>query len=222
MRNTLQTSLKFFRPAAIALALFATFRAECKDLTVGFAQVGAESSWRTAETDSIKSEAAKRHVTLKFSDAQGKQENRRAWAKRCNGGLKVPEHFCVARGSTRHLDENEAIEFTGLVDAIASSEHVQDFVVVDTAGTDNHLTRLAHSLGNAGMQAGHLSRCARLPELHEVTDCFPKEAKEKRASIALEWKPPPKNGQRGYTPPSPIPCKILKTIVPFWNCSAKS
>lgn len=75
MRNTLQTSLKFFRPAAIALALFATFRAECKDLTVGFAQVGAESSWRTAETDSIKAEAVKRHVTLKFSDAQGKQEN---------------------------------------------------------------------------------------------------------------------------------------------------
>jgi len=75
-------------------------------------------------------------------------ENRRAWAKRCNGGLKVPEHFCVARGATRHLDENEAIEFTGLVDAIAASEHEQDFVVVDTAGADNHLTRLAHSLGD--------------------------------------------------------------------------
>jgi ABC-type sugar transport system substrate-binding protein len=43
--------------------------------TVGFAQVGAESSWRTAETESIKGEAEKRGVTLKFSDAQGKQEN---------------------------------------------------------------------------------------------------------------------------------------------------
>ncbi len=46
-----------------------------KSLVVGFAQVGAESSWRTAETESIKSEAAVRGVTLKFSDAQGKQEN---------------------------------------------------------------------------------------------------------------------------------------------------
>jgi len=46
-----------------------------KSLTVGFAQVGAESAWRTAETESIKSEAAKRQVNLKFSDAQGKQEN---------------------------------------------------------------------------------------------------------------------------------------------------
>src|SRR5687768_3239186 len=46
-----------------------------KQLVVGFAQVGAESAWRTAETESIKSEAAKRNVNLKFSDAQGKQEN---------------------------------------------------------------------------------------------------------------------------------------------------
>jgi simple sugar transport system substrate-binding protein len=44
-------------------------------LTVGFAQVGAESAWRTAETESIKSEATQRGVNLKFSDAQGKQEN---------------------------------------------------------------------------------------------------------------------------------------------------
>jgi len=78
-------------------------------------------------------------------------ENRRAWANRCNNGLnglKVPEHFCVARGSTRKVEENEAIEFTGLVDAIAAAERAQDFVVIDTAGADNHLTRLAHSLAD--------------------------------------------------------------------------
>lgn len=46
-----------------------------KALVVGFAQVGAESAWRTAESESIKSEAAKRGIDLKFSDAQGKQEN---------------------------------------------------------------------------------------------------------------------------------------------------
>ncbi|HZV36606.1 MAG TPA: ABC transporter substrate-binding protein [Verrucomicrobiae bacterium] len=55
--------------------MLATVQTQAKTLTVGFAQVGAESSWRTAETDSIKSEAAKRGVNLKFSDAQGKQEN---------------------------------------------------------------------------------------------------------------------------------------------------
>jgi galactofuranose transport system substrate-binding protein len=56
------------------LAVFALAAAK-KPATVGFSQVGAESAWRTAETESIKSEAAKRGVNLKFSDAQGKQEN---------------------------------------------------------------------------------------------------------------------------------------------------
>lgn len=46
-----------------------------KQLTVGFSQIGAESSWRTAETESIRSEAEARGVNLKFSDAQQKQEN---------------------------------------------------------------------------------------------------------------------------------------------------
>jgi ABC-type sugar transport system substrate-binding protein len=48
---------------------------DAKGLKLGFAQVGAESGWRTANTESIKSEAEKRGVELKFSDAQQKQEN---------------------------------------------------------------------------------------------------------------------------------------------------
>jgi len=42
---------------------------------VGFSQIGAESDWRRAETTSIKDEAAKRGVDLKFADAQQKQQN---------------------------------------------------------------------------------------------------------------------------------------------------
>ena len=44
-------------------------------LVVGFAQIGAESEWRTAETQSIKEEAENLGVELRFSDAQQKQEN---------------------------------------------------------------------------------------------------------------------------------------------------
>jgi ABC-type sugar transport system substrate-binding protein len=44
-------------------------------ITMGFAQVGAESGWRTANTKSIQQSAKDAGVTLKFSDAQGKQEN---------------------------------------------------------------------------------------------------------------------------------------------------
>ena len=46
-----------------------------RKIVVGFSQIGAESSWRTAETNSIRGEAKKRGVVLKFSDAQQKQEN---------------------------------------------------------------------------------------------------------------------------------------------------
>ncbi|GAA1852157.1 ABC transporter substrate-binding protein [Microlunatus capsulatus] len=42
---------------------------------MGFAQVGAESGWRTANTKSIQDSAKEAGVTLKFSDAQQKQEN---------------------------------------------------------------------------------------------------------------------------------------------------
>src|SRR5439155_25324923 len=42
---------------------------------VGFAQVGAESAWRTANSKSFKDEAAKRGIDLKFVDGQQKQEN---------------------------------------------------------------------------------------------------------------------------------------------------
>lgn len=48
---------------------------EARRLRVGFSQLGAESNWRSAETRSIQEEAAKRGVELKFSDAQGQQEN---------------------------------------------------------------------------------------------------------------------------------------------------
>jgi ABC-type sugar transport system substrate-binding protein len=44
-------------------------------ITMGFAQVGAESGWRTANTKSIQESAEQAGIELKFSDAQGKQEN---------------------------------------------------------------------------------------------------------------------------------------------------
>jgi simple sugar transport system substrate-binding protein len=46
-----------------------------KPIVLGFAQVGAESEWRTANTESIKKEAKAAGIELKFSDAQQKQEN---------------------------------------------------------------------------------------------------------------------------------------------------
>jgi ABC-type sugar transport system substrate-binding protein len=68
-----------FSKTLLALALAASCAtiasAADKKITVGFSQIGAESGWRTANTESIKSEAAKRGIDLKFADAQQKQEN---------------------------------------------------------------------------------------------------------------------------------------------------
>src|SRR5947209_1735711 len=43
----------------------ATNEAAAKKLIVGFSQIGAESAWRSAETESIRTEAQKRGVDLK-------------------------------------------------------------------------------------------------------------------------------------------------------------
>lgn len=58
---------------ALASVLFVSQSALA--LTVGFSQVGSESGWRTAFSESMQAEAAERGINLQFSDAQQKQEN---------------------------------------------------------------------------------------------------------------------------------------------------
>lgn len=55
---------------ALPLSAFAQ-----KKIVVGFSQIGAESEWRTANTNSMKAAATAAGIELKFSDAQQKQEN---------------------------------------------------------------------------------------------------------------------------------------------------
>ena len=68
-------------PQSLAVSLSQTSTPSVKpkktyeDLVVGFAQIGAESEWRTADTESIKGTAKELGVELKFSDAQQKQDN---------------------------------------------------------------------------------------------------------------------------------------------------
>jgi len=64
-----------FIASAIALGLATSSAFAAKPLVIGFSQVGAESEWRTANTTSIKDAAKKDGITLKFADAQQKQEN---------------------------------------------------------------------------------------------------------------------------------------------------
>jgi simple sugar transport system substrate-binding protein len=59
----------------LALTSLFAFSQYASALTVGFSQVGSESGWRTAFSESVKAEAEERGIDLKFSDAQQKQEN---------------------------------------------------------------------------------------------------------------------------------------------------
>jgi galactofuranose transport system substrate-binding protein len=70
-RRTLMAALA---AASMAGLLPGTALAQ-KPIVLGFSQVGAESEWRTANTESIKSSAKDAGIDLKFSDAQQKQEN---------------------------------------------------------------------------------------------------------------------------------------------------
>jgi ABC-type sugar transport system substrate-binding protein len=65
---------------AINAALFAGSESEekatgGKKLVVGFSQNDTNNPWGTAETESVKSEAAKRGIELKYADAMTKQAN---------------------------------------------------------------------------------------------------------------------------------------------------
>ena len=61
--------------AASIGAIIASSSVQAKDLTIGFSLIGAESEWRTANTNDVKAAAKTHGVNLKFSDAQQKQEN---------------------------------------------------------------------------------------------------------------------------------------------------
>jgi len=75
-------------------------------------------------------------------------ENRRDWAARAGVKLELPQHYCVARGFGKQLEEIEAQEFAAFAEAVSAVENSHDFVVIDTPGNDSYLMRLAHSMAD--------------------------------------------------------------------------
>src|SRR3954469_4989355 len=69
-RTTLAIAAALTVAAAWPLSAFAQ-----QKIVLGFSQIGAESEWRTANTESIKKAAKDAGIELKFADAQQKQEN---------------------------------------------------------------------------------------------------------------------------------------------------
>ena len=74
MNTSRRQAIAALGAAPVLAALPHLARAQDK-IVLGFSQIGAESEWRTANTESIKSSAKEAGIDLKFADAQQKQEN---------------------------------------------------------------------------------------------------------------------------------------------------
>jgi len=61
--------------SVLGISVFSAPKKASKPITIGFSQVGAESEWRTANTESIKKAAKDYGITLKFEDAMNEQKN---------------------------------------------------------------------------------------------------------------------------------------------------
>jgi len=74
MKIPRRTALASVAALALAAAIPMGALAQQK-IVLGFSQIGAESEWRTANTESIKQASKDAGIELKFADAQQKQEN---------------------------------------------------------------------------------------------------------------------------------------------------
>lgn len=72
-------------------------------------------------------------------------ENRAAYAKRSSVGLPMPTHAPVTISTLVDRNEAEADEVARFEAALEPPLLSADFVVIDTPGSDTHLSRLAHT-----------------------------------------------------------------------------
>lgn len=75
-------------------------------------------------------------------------QNRKAWASLIGHNLEIPDHFCVDETVNFPSTEDRAVGSKAFSDTVAELTQTHDFIVIDTAGHDSYLARLAHSLAD--------------------------------------------------------------------------
>jgi chromosome partitioning protein len=75
-------------------------------------------------------------------------QNRIASARRWQLRLEIPMHCCISRSEEIRADDNEVAEFNSFLSEISVIEQSQDFIVIDTPGSDTYLMRLAHAMAD--------------------------------------------------------------------------
>lgn len=75
-------------------------------------------------------------------------ENRRNWSRAAGIQLPTPQHFHVQPSKRETVVDAESEEFRQLVQGLGDVESSNDFVVIDTPGSDTFLSRLAHRIAD--------------------------------------------------------------------------
>jgi len=72
-------------------------------------------------------------------------ENRKAWADAAGVKLVMPDHVVIPRSALGTISEANAADEAALDAAMARLSAENDFVVIDSPGSDNYLSRLGHA-----------------------------------------------------------------------------
>jgi len=75
-------------------------------------------------------------------------ENRREWAAHVGQDLGIPTHVCIGEQNIARTDEQEALVYDQLVDAIEDAAKTHNFIVIDTPGHQSDLTALVHAMAD--------------------------------------------------------------------------
>ena len=75
-------------------------------------------------------------------------ENRRQTITNANQALPLPHHIVVQKSPFQMLTEAEADERERFLKGLSRIYYTNDFVVIDTPGSDTYLARLAHSFAD--------------------------------------------------------------------------
>src|SRR5690348_1651937 len=75
-------------------------------------------------------------------------QNRQAWASRIGRNLEIPDHFCVDETVNFPSTEDRAAGSRAFTETVEELAQAHDFIVIDTAGHDSYLARLAHSMAD--------------------------------------------------------------------------
>lgn len=75
-------------------------------------------------------------------------ENRQAWAETNGAKLAMPTHVLVERSQGDAVSEAQAEERKRFEEALARLKLANDFLVIDSPGTDSFLSRLGHAVAD--------------------------------------------------------------------------